>query len=472
MRQRLLIFLVSVVLVSVLPAGAAQPQLVILEAVPNTQTGVLTVFGVNFGATEPVVTLAGQTLTVQSFSDTELVVALSPLGPGTYLLEVARGPATVEQDTFSLTVGSSGVSGAITSVMAGPGLLGGGATGDVTLEVDANFLDDRYARLDIDNTFLGSQWIHGQVVINDNGVPDRPTLQVETHDPDVFVIESWSYATTGSNRAISGNTSSPNSSAVNGTSNSPTGGIGVAADSYGIGGSGVLALASATSGGGAAVHATASSPNGHAGWFRNNGGGRILTGVGLDGEVFYVENDGTVRAQSYTDLQGNPIGGTGDVTAVFAGPGLTGGGDAGDLSLGLDEGYLNGAYLRSDGSNNGLFARLDIDNFFQGSQTFAGATNHFSGFNAPAPSSIEFAQPDSGALAVGNYADTGCNRAITGNVNSECAAAIVGNALGPSGGTGGAFESRGDGGVGMHGTHTHPRAAESVSWARSSVRTR
>ena len=144
------------------------------------------------------------------------------------------------------------------------------------------------------------------------------------------------------------------------------------------------------------------------------------------------------------------------IESVTAGPGLTGGGTSGDVTLAVDAGYLDSLYLRTDASNNGPFARLDIDNSFQGNQSILGFVELHSGFRANAFSAVEFDLPNANAFAVSNFATTGCNRAMTGNVWASCASAIVGNALGPEGGTGGAFESRGDGGNGVHATNTHP----------------
>ena len=442
-----------------LPAGATPPpQLVILEAVPNTQDGVLTIVGINFGATAPTVMLSGQTLAVQSFSDFQIVATLPALPSGTYLLTVSRGPATVENNSFSLTLGSGGGgggSGDITAVAAGQGLLGGGDSGDVALEVDTAFFDDEYARLHAPNFFSETQFIEQGLVVNGFVPNTNNTIHAQSDDPTAYVIDALSLASSGQPRALNGTSFSPGSFAVTGSAQPATGGVGGYFDSYGDGGEGVHGTSTHPTGGGAGVVGEAHSPGATGGFFRNIGGGFILIGSGLEGEVFYIENDGTVRANAYTDLFGNPIGGTGDVTACFAGQGLEGGGDTGDLTLSVDEGYLDGLYLRTNGSNGGPFARLDIDNFFLGNQQILGHTEMHSGFRSNLPSQIEFELPDAGGLVVENFASSGCNLGIRAQTHTECSIAVIGAAHPATGGTGGSFTSDGDNGNGAYAANNH-----------------
>jgi hypothetical protein len=95
------------------PHEPPPPQLVIVSAVANTDALTIDIKGHNFG-TSPWVTLDGMPLDVSGASPTHIVATLPAsvvLTPGSYLLTVARGPATVHYDTFSVAVGNVGPKG-------------------------------------------------------------------------------------------------------------------------------------------------------------------------------------------------------------------------------------------------------------------------------------------------------------------------------------------------------------------------
>ena len=99
-------------------SGGERPQLVILGAVAEEQT--LYIHGLNFTWTCDTTVAAwlnGEALSVDPSmtTDTSIVAQIAPpvpsWTPGTYLLTVSRGPATVQNDTFSVTIGAVGPPG-------------------------------------------------------------------------------------------------------------------------------------------------------------------------------------------------------------------------------------------------------------------------------------------------------------------------------------------------------------------------
>jgi hypothetical protein len=154
------------------------------------------------------------------------------------------------------------------------------------------------------------------------------------------------------------------------------------------------------------------------------GGGQLVSGInGIHGEVFRVEADGTVRGTAFTDMLGNPVfGAGGDVSAVFAGPGLAGGGDSGELQLEVDFGALDARY-----------AMLDQENHF-------GATQHMPQLFATQASVEELTVQSGteGAFVINAFslATSGPGRAVHAIMSSPDGIAITGHAAAP--GPGGA----------------------------------
>ena len=95
-------------------SSSPSPQLVVLSVQPNIAAGELTIAGRQFGDAAPEVSIEGLSLTVISYSPTLIVTELPAsliAAPGSYLLRVSRGPATVQNDTFAVTIGATGPKG-------------------------------------------------------------------------------------------------------------------------------------------------------------------------------------------------------------------------------------------------------------------------------------------------------------------------------------------------------------------------
>ena len=88
------------------------PQLTISVAALSSTGTTLFVQGTNFGSA-PAVLLAGLPLggVAVSADGTQLTAVMAALPPGTYLLQVSRGPSTTENATFAVAVGGVGPKG-------------------------------------------------------------------------------------------------------------------------------------------------------------------------------------------------------------------------------------------------------------------------------------------------------------------------------------------------------------------------
>jgi uncharacterized Zn-binding protein involved in type VI secretion len=105
-----------------LAAPGSPPQLVIVSARADLAAGILTIDGDSFGDGQPVVTLNGM-LVIESATASEIMADLPPgLAPGTYLLTVSRGPATLRSSASTEIQSGANTtirSGASTEIQSG-----------------------------------------------------------------------------------------------------------------------------------------------------------------------------------------------------------------------------------------------------------------------------------------------------------------------------------------------------------------
>lgn len=126
--------------------------------------------------------------------------------------------------------------------------------------------------------------------------------------------------------------------------------IGVWGRSRSTGGAGVVGANIAATGHGTGVYGTVASPDAYAGFFE---GGRNYMqgylGLGTLDPQYQLDVNGTINASAIL-INGTPGG---DITGVYPGPGLIGGGSSGEVTLSLDPIYADARYVNENQSAGG-----------------------------------------------------------------------------------------------------------------------